>query len=185
MRTHFLAGLVLLALGGAGAAHAQERAQADSAKSDSSKAAAAKTDSAKVDSASIDTTRAPRPKPKPTPAPPAEPTVGVRTLAAGECPPAVERATGDALRRFAAPAARGPAVRSRRMLRDPTLRGRATLVFEVDTAGRADSATVSIVDGDPYLLPTARSSVALWRFRPAELLPGCPVRARTMETVTF
>jgi len=71
------------------------------------------------------------------------------------------------------------------VLRDPSLRGRTTIAFEVDTLGRVDSTTVRIVDGDPYLLPTARSSVARWRFRPAELLPGCRVRARTSETVTF
>lgn len=59
------------------------------------------------------------------------------------------------------------------------------LAFEIDTLGRPDSSSVRVVDGDPYLLPTARSSVARWRFRPAELAPGCRVRARVTETVTF
>lgn len=150
-------------------------AQADSARADSAKA-----DSANIDSTRADSTRRKSTAPPKTAAAPAP-----RALGAGECPAAASRVEGDALRRFAAPQARGPVALAKPVLRDPSLRGRATLALEVDTLGRADSATVRIVDGDPYLLPTARSSVARWRFRPAELLPGCRVRARTLETVTF
>ncbi|HEX5819722.1 MAG TPA: hypothetical protein VFY20_12625 [Gemmatimonadales bacterium] len=147
------------------------------AQADSARRAA---DSLPADSARADSQPAPKKA-----APPAAPAPAVRTLGAGECPPAGARAQGDALHRFAAPRARPPVALATPVLRDPSLRGRTTLALEVDTLGRADSTTVRIVDGDPYLLPTARSSVARWRFRPAELLPGCPVRARTIETVTF
>jgi hypothetical protein len=149
------------------------QAQADSARRAADSVAA---DSAQADS---------QPTPKKAAPPPVPPAPAVRTLGAGECPPASARTQGDALRRFAAPQARPPAALAKPVLRDPSLRGRTTLALEVDTLGRADSTTVRILDGDPYLLPTARSSVAKWRFRPAELLPGCPVRARTIETVTF
>lgn len=148
----------------------------------------AQADSARraADSVAADSTRADsQPKPKKAAPPPVAPAPAVRTLGAGECPPASSRAEGDALRRFAAPLARPPVALAKPVLRDPSLRGRTTLALEVDTLGRADSTSVRILDGDPYLLPTARSSVARWRFRPAELLPGCPVRARTIETVTF
>lgn len=148
-------------------------AQADSAKADS----------AKADSANVDSTKTRKPAPKPVPAPSQ---IGApRTLGDGECPPAAARNDADALRRFSSPLARGPVAGAKPVLRDPTLRGRTTLAFEVDTLGRPDSTTVRILDGDPYLLPTARSSVARWRFRPAELMPGCRVRARATETVTF
>ena len=151
------------------------RAQADSARR--------AVDSLPRDSATADSTRpaaAPRKAVPPSPA-----TEPARPLGVGECPPASARVAGDAMRRFSAPQAHGPVKLATPVLRDPSLRGRTTIVFEVDTLGRVDSTTVRIVDGDPYLLPTARSSVARWRFRPAELLPGCRVRARTTETVTF
>jgi outer membrane biosynthesis protein TonB len=170
MRSASVAAFVLLLL-----VPARVRAQTDSARR--------AVDSLPADSAAADSTRpAPPPKkaaPQPTAPEPA------RALGVGECPPASARATGDALRRFSSPQAHGPVTLARPVLRDPTLRGRTTLAFEVDTLGRVDSTTVRIVDGDPYLLPTARSSVARWRFSPAELLPGCRVRARASETVTF
>jgi len=150
-------------------------AQADSAKADS----------AKADSAGIDSNRASKPAPKPAAAPTPVQNVTPRALAAGECPPAAARNDGDALRLFSSPTARGPSARTKPLLKDPTLRGPVTLAFEVDTLGLPDSTSVRLVDGDPYLLSTARSSVARWRYRPAELMPGCRVRARTLETVTF
>jgi outer membrane biosynthesis protein TonB len=152
------------------------RAQADSARPAA--------DSLPRDSVTADSTR---PAAAPRKATPSVPTGGAaaRPLGAGECPPASARASGDAMRRFSSPQSRGPVKLATPVLRDPSLRGRTTLAFEVDTLGRVDSTTVRIVEGDPYLLPTARSSVARWRFRPAELLPGCRVRARSSETVTF
>jgi hypothetical protein len=157
------------------------QAQADSARRT---ADSVRADSARGDTVAADSVR-PDSQPKKAAPPPAAPEPVVRTLAAGECPPPGARADGDALHRFSSPQARGPVALSKPLLRDPTLRGRTTLALEVDTLGRADSNSVRIVDGDQYLLPTARSSVARWRFRPAELLPGCRVRARTVETVTF
>ena len=154
-------------------APAMAAAQADSAKADS----------ARTDSAHVDSTKTPKPAPKPVAAP--APTGAPRALGAGECPSAADRNDADALRRFSSPLARGPVAGAKPLRRDPTLRGRALLAFEVDTLGRPDSTTVRVVDGDPYLLPTARSSVARWRFRPAELMPGCRVRARVVETATF
>ena len=139
---------------------------------------------APADSAAVDSTQ-PAPPPKKATPPAAAPETPARALGVGECPPASARSSGDALRRFSSPTARGPQALAKPLLRDPTLRGRTTLAFEVDTLGRVDSSTVRILDGDTYLLPTARSSVARWRFRPAELLPGCRVRARTTETVSF
>jgi outer membrane biosynthesis protein TonB len=171
MRTLTAAAIVLTLL-----APASARAQADSAR----RAA----DSLPGDSVSADSTKpaaAPRKATPPTPTGEA----AARPLGVGECPPASARASSDAMRRFSSPQARGPVKLAAPVLRDPTLRGRTTLAFEVDTLGRVDSTTVRIVDGDPYLLPTARSSVARWRFRPAELAPGCRVRARSSETVTF
>jgi hypothetical protein len=170
MRTASVAAIVLLLL-----VPARARAQADSARR--------AVDSLPADSAAADSTR-PAPPPKKAAPPPTAPQPA-RPLGTGECPPASARNDADALRRFASPLAHGPVATAKPVLRDPTLRGRTTLAFEVDTLGRADSTTVRIVDGDPYLLPTARSSMARWRFRPAELQPGCPVRARATETVTF
>jgi hypothetical protein len=163
-------------------APAAARAQADSSRTDSTRTDSAKAGAARPDSGAADSTRPAKPAPKPAAA---SPSAAPRALAAGECPSASERNQGDALLRFASPSAHGPVAQAKPLLRDPTLRGRTTLAFEVDTLGRADSTTVRIVDGDPYLLPTARSSVARWRFRPAELGPGCRVRARTTATVTF
>lgn len=171
MKTASVAAVVLLLL-----LPTRVQAQADSAR----RAA----DGPPADSAATDSTR-PVPPPKKAAPMPSASEPPARALGVGECPPASARSTGDALRRFSSPTARGPAVLAKPALRDPTLRGRTTIAFEVDTLGRVDSTTVRIVEGDPYLLPTARSSVARWRFRPAELLPGCPVRARTTETVTF
>jgi outer membrane biosynthesis protein TonB len=171
MRTVTVAAMLVTLL-----APATARAQADSARRS--------VDSLPADSATADSARpaaAPRKATPPTPA--TEP--AARPLGPGECPPASARNGGDAMRRFASPQARGPVKLATPVLRDPSLRGRTTLAFEVDTLGRVDSTTVRIVEGDPYLLPTARSSVARWRFRPAELLPGCRIRARTTETVTF
>jgi outer membrane biosynthesis protein TonB len=171
MRTATAAAIVLMLL-----VPARVRAQVDSARR--------AVDSLPRDSAISDSTRpAPAPKKATPPSPAAEP--AARPLGVGECPPASARGAGDAMRRFSSPQARGPVKLATPVLRDPSLRGRTTIAFEVDTLGRVDSTTVRIVDGDPYLLPTARSSVARWRFRPAELLPGCRVRARTTETVTF
>jgi hypothetical protein len=167
-RTHVLALAFLLVPG-------IVQAQADSARADS----------AKADSAGVDSLRPAKPAKKPAAAAPAPAAPPSRSLAAGECPSPAERNDADALRRFQAPTARGPVAVARPLLRDPTLRGRTTLAFEIDTLGRADSSTVRIVDGDPYLLPTARSSAARWRYRPAELMPGCRVRARAVETVVF
>lgn len=143
----------------------------------------ARTDSAKTDSPSSDSTKKAKAAPKPVATP--SPIGAPRTLGTGECPPAAARDDADALRRFSSPRAHGPVPGAKPVLRDPTLRGRAVLAFEIDTLGRPDSSSVRVVDGDPYLLPTARSSVARWRFRPAELTPGCRVRARVTETVTF
>ena len=171
MRTVTVAAMLVTLL-----APASARAQADSARR--------AVDSLPADSATADSARpAAAPRKATPPAPASEP--AARPLGAGECPPASARTTGDAMRRFSSPQARGPVKLATPVLRDPSLRGRTTLAFEVDTLGRVDSTTVRIVEGDPYLLPTARSSVARWRFRPAELLPGCRVRARTTETVTF
>ena len=161
-----------------------DSARRDSARRDSARGDSARPDSARRDSTPPDSTR-PDSQRKPAARPPAAVEPPVHTLAAGECPSAVERSVGDALRRFAAPQARRPVALAKPVLRDPSLRGRTTIALEVDTLGRADSSTVRIVEGDSYLLPTARSSVARWRFRPAELHPGCRVRARTIETVTF
>jgi len=164
-------------------------AQADSARPDSARSDSVGPDSARRDAARPDSVRPDSARPdsqrKPAARPPAAAEPQVHTLAAGECPSAAERAVGDALRRFAAPQARPPVAVAKPVLRDPSLRGRTTIAVEVDTLGRADSSTVRIVEGDAYLLPTARSSVARWRFRPAELHPGCRVRARTIESVTF
>ncbi|HEX5634883.1 MAG TPA: energy transducer TonB, partial [Gemmatimonadales bacterium] len=154
---------------------AQERAaqRADSAVRDSA---------GRADSTPADTTRRRRRKPAPaaaetlaTPVPPPP----------GTCAPPDQRASAATPWRFDGPDARRPVALATPVLRDPTLRGPATLAFEVDTLGRVDTATVRITDGDPYLLPTARASAARWRFRPALLLEGCPVRARASRTVQF
>ena len=160
------------------------RAQADSVRPDSAPRDSARPDSATRDAGRPDSAR-PDSQRKPAARPPVAAEPPVHTLAAGECPSAVERSVGDALRRFAAPQARRPVALAKPVLKDPSLRGRTTIALEVDTLGRADSSTVRILEGDSYLLPTARSSVVRWRFRPAELHPGCRVRARTVETVTF
>jgi outer membrane biosynthesis protein TonB len=136
----------------------------------------------RADSAPPDSARR---RPRKSAPPAAEPAAAPAPPPPGICAPPEQRASAATPWRFDAPDARRPVAVSTPVLRDPTLRGAATLAFEVDTLGRVDTATVRITDGDPYLLPTARASAARWRFRPALLLEGCPVRARASRTVRF
>ena len=55
--------------------------------------------------------------------------------------------------------------------------GRVVLQFVVDTAGAVEPATVRVREAThPAFAAAARAAVAQWRFRPATLAPGCPVK---------
>ena len=53
----------------------------------------------------------------------------------------------------------------------------ATLQFIVDSAGRVDSASVTVLQtSDSAYATVASAAVRKWRFTPARLAGGCPVK---------